>query len=126
VKFTESACYILNKSHKLIAKAIKSCSLYHLEYRVVEKANITCPLANEDIWHGRFGHLGLRNLKKLAIKELVRGFKFDTSQELTFCESCTHSKQHRAKFPTSVRRAEVPLGIVHSDLCGKMNKKITW
>ena len=123
VKFSESACYILNNSHKLIAKAEKKSGLYYLEYNVVDKANVTCLLTNEDVWHRRFGHLGVRNLQKLARKELVKGYKFDTSQELTFCESCSHGKQHRTKFPTSVRRAEVPLGLVHSDLCGKMNEK---
>jgi len=38
-------------------------------------------------------------------------------------KSCTHGKQHRAKFPTSVRTTDLPLGLVHSDLCGKMNEK---
>ena len=45
------------------------------------------------------------------------------SRELTLCESCTQGKQDRTKFSCSSRRAEEPLGLVHSDLCGKMNEK---
>ncbi len=43
-------------------------------------ANVTCSLTNEDVWHRRFGHLGLRNLQKLARKEFVKGYKFDVSR----------------------------------------------
>ena len=32
-KFTEAACYILDKDHKLIAKASKMGSLYHLDHQ---------------------------------------------------------------------------------------------
>ena len=81
------------------------------------------PIINEDIWHQRFGHLRLHNLQKIAREKLVKGFKFDISQDLTFCESCTHGKQHRTKFSKSEKRKELPLGLVHSDLCGKINEK---
>ena len=34
------------------------------------------------------------------------------------------AKHHRSHFPTSSsRRAKEPLGLVHSDVCGKMNAK---
>ena len=45
------------------------------------------------------------------------------TQELTFCEACPQGKQHRTKFSSSGRRADDLLGLVHSDICGKMNEK---
>ena len=126
VKFTKSACYVLNKNHKLIAKATKVGSLYQLDHKpykfeqatVAEKAE-----KGEDIWHRRFGHLGVASLQKIARDKLVTGFDFDANSKLVFCEACPQGKQHRNKFSTNARRAKEPLKLVHSDLCGKMGEK---
>jgi len=78
----------------------------------------------EDTWHRRFGHLGARNLQKLAKHRMVDGFDFDATKQIKFCESCVNGKHHRSNFPTSGgKRSEEPLGLVHSDLCGKMSSE---
>ena len=79
VKFTDSTCHILRKSHKLTAKATKRGSLYQLNCSFeTERVHFaSSPVTNEDIWHQRFGHLGLHNLLKVAREKLVKGFKFD-------------------------------------------------
>ena len=117
VKFTKSACYMLNK-HQMVAKATKVGSLYKLDCKpnherasLAEKSD-----SKEDIWHKRFGHLGAGSLQKLSRDGLVDGFDFDASQKLTFCETCPLGKQHRTKFPSSSTRADEPLDLVHSDL----------
>ena len=119
VKFTKSACFMLNRKHQMVAKATKAGSLYQLNYKpnhkrasVAEKSD-----SKEDIWHQRFGHLGVGNLQRLAHQELADGFNFDVSRKLTFCETCPLGKQHRPKFPLSSTRADEPLELVHSDLC---------
>ena len=53
----------------------------------------------------------------------MTGFNFDATSKLVFCEVCPRGKQHRNKFPTSIRRAKKPLELVHSDLCGEMGEK---
>ena len=95
MKFTKSACYMLDKRHKVIAKA---GSLYQIDYKpnherasFAEKAD-----TKEDVWHKRFGHLGIGNLQKLAREKLIDGFDLDASRKLTFCESYPQGKQHRA------------------------------
>ena len=125
VKFTKSACYMLNRKHQMVAKATKVGSLYQLDYKpnheqasVAEKSDF-----KEDIWHKRFGHLGIRSLQRLAREELANGFNFDVSQTLSFCEMCPLGKQHQTKFPSSSTRATEPLELVHSDVWGKMNVK---
>ena len=127
VKFTKSASYISdrNQNHKVVAKATKAGSLYLLDHKPNrERANVAKqPETKEDVWHKRYGHLGVRSLQKLANKNLVDGFDFNWSHELTFCEACPPGKQHRSKFTPSNRRADEVLGLIHSDVCGKMNEK---
>ena len=90
----------------MIAKATRRGNLYQLDYSInTDRANFAySPMTNEDIWHRRYGQLGLCNLQKLARESLVNGFDFDISRELTFCESCTQGKQHRTKFLTSTKK----------------------
>ncbi len=125
VKFTKSACYMVDKHHRMVAKATKVGSLYQLDHKpnherasFAEKAD-----SKEDTWHKRYGHLGIGNLRRLVREGMVDGFDFDAAGELTFCESCPQGKHSRAKFPSSDRRGKEPLDLVHSDLCGKMNEK---
>ena len=76
----------------------------------------------ENLWHRRYGHLGARALKKLAHDKLVEGFSYDTSSKLSFCEPCVSGKHHRSQFPANCsERSSQPLGLVHSDVCGKMS-----
>lgn len=123
VKFTKSACYMLDKQHRMVAKATRVGGLYQLECKPNhERAGfVEQSESKEDVWHKRFGHLGVGSLQSLAREGLVDGFDFDASKRLTFCETCPQAKQHRTKFSTSSTKAVEPLGLVHSDLCGKMN-----
>ena len=125
VKFTKSACYLLSKKHQMVAKATKVGSLYQLDNKPnLERASLAEESdSKEDIWHKRFGHLGVGSLQRLAREKLADGFDFDASQKLKFCETCPLGKQHRTKFPSSSTRADEPFDLVHSDLCGKVNVK---
>ena len=43
---------------------------------------------------------------------------------MPFCKSCVEGKLHRTPFPSAGRKwAEVPLDLVHSDVCGPLNSK---
>ena len=66
----------------------------------------------------------MKNLQKLARDNMIDGFDFNASSDLTFCEMYVGGKHHRSQFPkgTSTRSNE-PLGLVHSDVCGKLNTK---
>ncbi len=47
---------------------------------------------------------------------MVRGFDFDASKNIDFCEACVEGKHHGSHFPTSNSgRAKDPLELVHSD-----------
>ena len=121
-KFGRHGCHILNANHKLIAQATKVGSLYHLDCETSpELVNLADTPAREDTWHRRFGHLGTRNLQKLANNRMVDGFNYNATR---FCESCVQGKHHRNTFLVNKsKRTQEPLDLVHSDLCGKMNTK---
>ena len=125
-RFGETSCQILDSNRKLVAVATRVGDLYYLSCRpgsqkchtAVDKGTET----REDVWHRRYGHLGTRNLQKLAKHELVNGFDFDMTKEINFCESCVEGKHHRRHFPTiGGKRSVEPLGLVHSDVCGKIS-----
>ncbi|KAK4327560.1 hypothetical protein Pmani_001967 [Petrolisthes manimaculis] len=42
---------------------------------------------------GRYGHLGIDNLKILVRDDLVDGLNFDVNKELEFCEACVKGKK---------------------------------
>ena len=123
IRFGEASCQVLDGNKKLIAVATRVGDLYYLNCCPgSQKAHLVVDETKEDIWHRRFGHLGTKNLQRLAKEKLVKGFNYDATQEINFCESCVKGKHHRSQFPTSGgKRSEEPLGLVHSDLCGKMS-----
>ena len=54
----------------------------------------------------------------------MKGLDFSYTKENDFCETCIEGKHKKSTFPTSgSSRATQPLGLVHSDLCGKINAR---
>ena len=113
----------MDEKRKLIAVATRVGDLYYLNCRSgFQKSHTAADKSSEtkeDVWHRRFGHLGARNLQRLAKYKMVDGFDFEPTREINFCEPCVEGKHHRCQFPT--RRSKEPLCLVHSDVCGKMN-----
>ena len=61
-------------------------------------------------------------MQKLAKDKLVCGFDNDLAQEISFCQPCVKEKLHKSQFPiTGGKRAEGPLGLVPSDVGGKIS-----
>ena len=90
-------------------------------YSLKQRVNTAKTRTGVNIWHRRYGHLGIKSVI-LAKTKLVSGMsRDDLSDEVELCESC---KLHRTPFPsTTIRRAEEKLQLVHSDVCGKVNSK---
>ena len=118
-KFDKTGCQILGKNCKVIATATRVGSLYYLNCQVKQQVNVV--QCKEELWHRRYGHLGTQSLQKLARDKLVDNFDFDASKEIEFCETCVEGKHHRSQFKSNgATRAKEPLGLVHSDVCGKI------
>ena len=123
VSFEDTFCKIWHKD-KLEAVATKNGNLYLLNYSMkkvyLNAAEVESHKPKEYTWHRRFGHLGVGSLQKLADQKLVKGFNYDSSKEIGFCQACIEGKLHKTKFPDKGgSRAVEPLELVHSDVCGK-------
>lgn len=70
------------------------------------------------LWHARRGHVNFHALKMMVEKQMVHSLpKLDHPTQL--CEGCLATKQARLSFPVqAICRAEHPLQLVHTDLCG--------
>ena len=78
----------------------------------------------ESIWHRRYGHFEARNLKRTPKEQLVDGFDCEPKMESSFCEPRVDGKQSTLPFPkTGGERSDKLLGIVHNDVCGKIETK---
>jgi transposase InsO family protein len=123
-RFNKAGCEIVNDHGNVIAFATRVGNLYHLEYcRKSQSANVADNANKEKLWHRRYGHLGEENLKRLAKDKLVEHFDYDVEKSIGFCETCVGGKHHRAPFTTSTTKTTVPLELVHSDVCGKMQHR---
>ena len=122
VKFGETQGELIGSQGEIVGIASKAGSLYYLNCEPFSQLVNSASHSRENLWHRRFGHLGERNLQMLKKVDLVKGFDYNVSKDVKFCESCVSGKIHRTPFPKSGReRAEEPLGLVHSDLCGKIS-----
>ena len=70
-------------------------------------------------WHARLGHIGEDRMTRLAREGLLSSL---TKVDLQLCEPCLAGKACRKPFGTT-KRAAHPIEVVHSDICGLMNKK---
>ena len=124
VKFSETEGAIFDNKGEKVAVASKIGNLYYLNCESLQGQHVNSAThqSMENLWHRRFGHLSQRSLTTLKKDGLVRGFDYDTSQVIDFCEPCIGGKIHRNPFPKSGReRAREPLELVHSDVCGKIS-----
>ena len=127
--FSESECIIKDINQRLIAVATKVGSLYLVActkpkdcvYSVAEKSDSS---SKKDLWHRRYGHLRVKSLQQLARGDLVEGFDYNASNEISFCEPCLKGKHQKSHFPLySEKRQSKPLELIHSDVCGKLSSK---
>ena len=121
-KFDKDGCEVLDSSGRTFARARRLGSLYYLDRDRIDRAFVSNTKSNKTaLWHRRFGHLSLRGLQMLAREGIVNDLNSSFSEEIGICEPCVNGKHHRTPFEERSCRSTVPLGIVHSDLCGKLN-----
>ena len=133
-EFGQLHCNIIDNKFGVIATATKSGNLYYLNCAgsnlSVKKNHTAMKCASTDqtkesIWHGRYGHLGARNLEQIAKEQLVDGFDYEPKKESSFCEPCVDGKLSTLPSPKTGRdRPDELLRLVHSDVSGKTETKL--
>ena len=79
-----------------------------------------CGAVQSDLWHRRFGHLGMDNLHRLSQGGLVTGMPaLPPTPADHHCPVCDETKLTRSAFPTrtGTRAPTLPLDLLHMDLC---------
>ena len=125
VVFKEDKCLILNSDGEIMGSGRKDSKLFILDClplnESIHEANSAADAKPLQLWHQRFGHLGVKNLKLLHDRNLADGLNLNDSKDMVFCEACIKGKQTRSSFPKGqATRATELLEIVHSDVCGPM------
>ena len=124
VKFEGERCEITRNS-KLLAVGKMQEKLFVLKIDVDEHVHIAKRNSNSNVelWHYRFGHLGMHNVNKLMDGDMVKGMdSVNDGGNDSVCEGCVMGKQHRNEYPKGVaKRATEPFELVHSDVCGPMS-----
>ena len=124
VVFKEDECRI-SKDSRLIGIGTMHGKLYMLKVISEEYVNVMKNNPNMELWHCRFGHLGMNNISKLLDENMVEGMSNVKDGGMSdVCEACVQGKQHCTPYPKkSFNRATELFESVHSDLCGPMNVK---
>ncbi len=131
VDFSNNSCFIKTASGQDIGHGIFDGSLYRLATPTNQDTKLPDPMvlstnfsatkgATAQLWHERFGHLGMQNLQQLATKEMVKGLPARFESRNPVCSGCMMGKQSRSPFSSSTSTSSQSLQLVHSDLCGPM------
>lgn len=106
-----------------ILRAKANNGLYFLESISDFAGSARSNVEQMELWHQRYGHLNIFDLKRLSSEKLVLGTP-EFSQQNFSCKVCVQNKQTANPFPkqsnTKCRRL---LEIVSSDVCGPMRTK---
>lgn len=73
------------------------------------------------LWHERYGHLNLNDLRKLKINKMVSGLDIPPEAINIPCEICNRAKIHALPHRVSETRTKNTLELIHTDICGPMN-----
>ena len=124
VVFEGDECKI-SKDSRLVGIGTMQGKLYVLKAVSEEYVNVAKNNPNMELWHCRFGHLGMDNISKLINENMVEGMSSTKDGDVSdVCEACVMGKQHRVPYPKkSFNKATELFETVHSDVCGPMNVK---
>ena len=119
-KFDKCRCQILSSDMRVVGVGKRVGNLYYLECQENQSLHVGAE-SKERLWHRQLRHLEEQRLAKLTKEGFIQSFDYNSSKAIGFCETCVGSKQQRSQFSISSTRCKEPVGLVHSDVCGKMS-----
>lgn len=115
---------VIQSGNKIVAIAKRTNTLYELEIFIDSDntqesiAKMTSVQTTTDLWHKRFGHIGVNDLMKIITKNMVIGLDGNIKISNYQCETCLYGKMTKLPHNNSRIRAKRPLELIHSDVCG--------
>lgn len=119
--FTENKVIVEKDNVKILKGDKKENGLYKIKLcsDVREESHAVGKISAAESWHRKLGHLGVDGMKNLlSVKRNIS--RKDLKNIATLCETCSKAKQTRLPFEGQRTRAERPLELIHTDLCGPM------
>ena len=104
VVFKRNKVLLFSDRDDLLGTGEKVNGLYHMRVEIFPQDTAavvrTGPKASWDVWHRRFGHIGVSGLKLLHSKRMVTGLDVDPGTATNSgCSSCIAAKLSRTPFP---------------------------
>ncbi|KAL0116419.1 hypothetical protein PUN28_009806 [Cardiocondyla obscurior] len=122
VKFKKDRATVNRKNGSVVFTASKRDQLYVVNERKEQAAFVNEKDKIDLIkWHQRYGHLNIRDLKAIKVKDMVLGMNLASKTNEIDCEVCAKCKIHVKPFKPSSSRETSILGLVHSDICGPIS-----
>lgn len=120
VIFNDTGCEIRNKQMELVSTArLTNNNMYKLNIFDGNAFITSSETQNIDLWHRRMGHLNYNDVSRLPL--CTQDVKIsNTSESNNNCIPCLQGKQAKFPFHNVGTRANIPLELIHSDLCGPM------
>ena len=112
-----------SENNLYVLRPLTHNSLLNTEMFKVEKPKTKRQKISHDdtyLWHLRLGHINLDRIDRLIKSGALNQLKLGT---LPICESCLEGKMTKRPFSGKGLRANQPLELIHSDVCGPMNVK---
>lgn len=134
VNFNDKNCTVINCSGVVIAIAQFTDNVYKLitclsqgieVSQVMKSADAVVNLAiSKEVWHRRLAHLNYQDLTAMKNHCSVEGLQTMKADVCAnkICVTCCEGKQTRLPFRHVGQRAKSHLEVVHTDLCGPMEK----
>ncbi|KAI3770757.1 hypothetical protein L6452_01900 [Arctium lappa] len=126
VNFKARRCSIRTEDGTELLSGTRRSNLYTIDLASVKPTKDVCLLSKASLqqnrlWHRRLSYLNFKNINKLVIGGLVKGFpelKYEKEHLCTACEMGKMKKaSHKPKVEPSTSRS---LKLIHMDLCGPM------
>lgn len=122
VTFEGNKCVIASPDGKILAETIAENGIYKIKSEWQ-----TCNLARGEksqaiLWHKRLGHMNPQTMLKMA-KHYDLNFTSQDVEAIKTCVTCAKGKQSRLPFKVSESKTTEVLALVHSDVCGPMNRE---
>lgn len=119
--FSSKGCEVRDADGKMTATGSLVGDLFKFDQSVQSEVLACKEVLTYDLWHRRMGHLNPISIKKLQ-SQCATGIQFKDGNNVKDCRVCPLGKQSRLPFSKNGSRAKELLEIVHSDVCGPMNK----
>lgn len=105
----------------VVAVGARESKLYRMIFKVIpgdtSSAHVAAKENSLKMWHERFGHQNVAQLKKI-LQQCVVAFV----DEEFVCEACMYGKQHRFSFESRMEKSKACGDIIHADVCGPMQQ----